>query len=258
VDAVDGLLSGETFCVESEDALLDYLLKLGPAYSALLRHIQPTFLSPDGLWALTDHLTRPPESVWLSLAERLSTPPGPHPPPPGEFGSLIVSSFPEIFAEFQEKRFSLLWRGSRDGFSGRDFHSRCDGHANTLTVILDTKENVFGGFTPVKWESPQLFQYAKADHSLRSFLFTLKNPHNIPARRFALNAEKKDGAIVCHSERGPHFNDIGVSDNCNRNTKSWTRLGWPYTNDTGLNANTVFTGSGHFQVKEIEVFEITE
>jgi GTPase SAR1 family protein len=27
----------------------------------------------------------------------------------------------------------LLWRGSRDGFRSRDFHRRCDGHANTLT-----------------------------------------------------------------------------------------------------------------------------
>jgi hypothetical protein len=55
VDAVDGLLSGAAFRVESEDALLDCLLKLGPAYSPLLRRIQPDFLSPDGLCALLDH-----------------------------------------------------------------------------------------------------------------------------------------------------------------------------------------------------------
>jgi hypothetical protein len=35
----------------------------------------------------------------------------------------------------------------------------------------------------------------KADDSQESFLFTLKNPHNIPARRFALRAEKKHRAI---------------------------------------------------------------
>jgi hypothetical protein len=63
VNAVDGLLSGETFRVESEDALLDCLLKLGPAYSPLLSHIQPNVLSPSGLLALLDHLARPPESI---------------------------------------------------------------------------------------------------------------------------------------------------------------------------------------------------
>jgi hypothetical protein len=65
--------------------------------------------------------------------------------------SRIISNFPEIFAEF--RKFSLLWRGSRDGFKKEEFHRRCDDHPNTLTVILDTNGNIFGGFTPVKWES---------------------------------------------------------------------------------------------------------
>jgi hypothetical protein len=76
--------------------------------------------------------------------------PVPPSPPPVRLDSLIVWDFPEIFAEFKEKQFSLLWRGSRDGFGARTFHSRCDGHANTLTVILDTNGNVFGSFTPVE------------------------------------------------------------------------------------------------------------
>jgi hypothetical protein len=62
---------------------------------------------------------------------------------PGVLDSRIISDFPEIFAEFQEKQFSLLWRGSRDGFEAQEFHRRCDGHANTLTVISDTDGNVF-------------------------------------------------------------------------------------------------------------------
>jgi hypothetical protein len=71
-------------------------------------------------------------------------------------------------------------------------------------VILDTKENIFGGFTPVEWESRKWNKKYddesncwKADDSLKSFLFTLKNPHNIPARRFALKAEEHDQAIWC-------------------------------------------------------------
>jgi hypothetical protein len=99
----------------------------------------------------------------------------------------------------------------------------------------------------------------KADGSQKSFVFTLKNPHNIPARRFALTAWMKHQAIFCNSTRGPFFGggDILVSDNCNANTNSYTRLGFSYTNDAGLDGGVVFTGSGNFQVKEIEVFEIT-
>jgi hypothetical protein len=185
------------------------------------------------------------------------------------FDSLIVSDFPDIFAEFRGKRFSLLWRGTRHGFGCADFHSRCDDHANTMTVILDTHGNVFGGFTPVEWESSSLLKedddeqlhgdYWKADDSLRSFLFTLENPHNIPARRFALKAQEKGWAIYCASGLGPVLgNGIAVHDNCNADTYNFTSLGVYYTNDTGLDGRTVFTGSYDFQVKEIEVFEITK
>jgi hypothetical protein len=108
----------------------------------------------------------------------------------------------------------------------------------------------------VEWESQDKY---KADPSLKSFLFTLKNPHNFPARRFALKAENKGEAIRCDSLWGPYFRDIHVAHNCNANTDSVTwRFGSAYTNDTGLNGMTFFTGSDNFIVKEIEVFEITD
>jgi hypothetical protein len=192
--------------------------------------------------------------------------PAPNLPP--ALGSVIISNFPEIFGEFRGKRFSLLWRGGRDGFGARDFHSRCDGHANTLTLIEDTDGNIFGGFTPLMWESREWNwrrgkenNCVKADTSLRSFIFTLKNPHNVPARRFALKAEKKDEAINCRSDYGPIFGsgtDLYVYNNCNANAGSGTFLGSSYTPDTGLNKKTFFTGSPTFKVKEIEVFEITD
>jgi hypothetical protein len=172
----------------------------------------------------------------------------------GALPSLIVSDFPVIFAEFFGKRFALLWRGSRDGFRVRDFHRRCDGHANTLTVILDTDGNIFGGFTPVEWDSRSR---TKADQNAKSFLFTLKNPHNVPARRFPLYARERNNAIWCGSGCGPHFSDIGIQDNCNANAFNYTRdFGKNYNNDTGLNGSTFFTSSENFQVREIEVFEI--
>jgi hypothetical protein len=177
---------------------------------------------------------------------------------------VIVPDFPAIFEEFREKKFTLLWRGSRNGFGVRDFHRRCDGHANTLTVILDTQGNIFGGFTPVEWESRKWHgkypsdEYShKADPSLKSFLFTLKNPHNVPARRFALKTEKKDQAIKCVTGCGPDFGDIGIFDRWCGALGYTVHFGVHYTNDTGLDGMTFFTGSGNFDVKEIEVFEIT-
>jgi hypothetical protein len=132
-------------------------------------------------------------------------------------------------------------------------------------VILDTDGNIFGGFTPLKWESLRPLSKTdpgdvpKLDRSLKSFLFTLKNPHNFPPRKFALKAETIPRAIYCDSDYGPHFYNIGVSSNCNANTGSYTMyFGDNYTNDTGLDGKTFLTGSEWFQVKEIEVFEIRE
>jgi hypothetical protein len=70
-------------------------------------------------------------------------------------------------------------------------------------VILDGKGNIFGGFTPIEWESwahngkwRNKNNCLKPDDNVKSFLFTLKNSHNIPARTFALKAEKKHDAIL--------------------------------------------------------------
>jgi hypothetical protein len=203
----------------------------------------------------------PSESVWSGLSPLLRS----LLLPLALFDSLIVSEFPGLLAEFDGKGFPLLWRGSRDGFGAKDFHDRCDGHANTLTLIEDTSGNIFGGFTPVKWESRRGYfsQCAAADRSCKSFLFTLKNPHNFPARKFALHAYQQDGAICCCSFFGPVFGGgagggIAVFDNCDRRADNDTRLGYRYANATGVNGRTVFTGSRQFTVKEIEVFEITD
>jgi hypothetical protein len=118
---------------------------------------------------------------------------------------------------------------------------------------------VFGGVTPLRWDSPEECDWP-SDDSVKSFLFTLKNPHNTCPRKFALKAEEKQMAIKCDSDVGPCFGDgeVEISDNCNANTDSYTSLGYSYINDTGLDGDSVFTGSGDFTVKEIEVFEITD
>jgi hypothetical protein len=206
-------------------------------------------------------------SAVVALPPRASAKPPPA-APLSRLESLIVSQFPSLFEEFRTKRFNLLWRGSRDGFTAKEFHLRCDGRANTLTLISDTDGNIFGGFTPVEWESPASWfgnsvrlRKPKGDSSLRSFLFTLKNPHSVPPRKFALKEEKENSAIYCSSTCCAAFVDIYVFDNCNANRDSYTRIGTrcsnsAYANDTAF--EDFLTGAGEVTVKEIEVFEIAD
>jgi hypothetical protein len=86
---------------------------------------------------------------------------------------------------------------------------RCDHHPNTLTVVSDTDGNIFGGFTPLEWELRKFGKH-KTDNSLQSFVFTFKNPNNVPPRKFPLKPENKDKAIWCDTLCCPCFNG-GIS-----------------------------------------------
>ena len=51
-------------------------------------------------------------------------------------------------------KWSLLYRGTRDGFGSNDFHSKCDGKSNTLTILkAKQSEFIFGGYTEAEWDS---------------------------------------------------------------------------------------------------------
>jgi hypothetical protein len=168
--------------------------------------------------------------------------------------SLILNDLPQIFNDFIGKEFQLLWRGSRDGFSAEKFHNCCDDHPNTLTIIQDTEGFIFGGFTPVKWDSNS---GPKVDSTQQSFVFTIVNPSETGAQRFGLKGEKKGTAIQCHRPRGPHFGDIVVASDCAENMNSSVNPGQFYAiprEARGL--GSIFTRSNRFRVREIEVFEI--
>jgi hypothetical protein len=91
---------------------------------------------------------------------------------------------------------------------------------------------------------------------LRSFLFTLKNPHNIQARRFALKAVSLWGHsfVVPTTLRG-----LVWACRCAIAATPTSRVSLPLVTLTPMTpAWTVFMDSLDFRVKEIEVFEISE
>jgi hypothetical protein len=138
----------------------------------------------------------------------------------------------------------ILWRGSTNGFRAVDFDQQCDGHENTLTLIRDSKGNVFGGFTPIAWESP-LFAKRKKDPTKQTVVFTAKNPHNSSERLFDLI--ERSSAIRVDRKRGPCFGDgdLWISDECNRQQSDSGRFGMSFLNDTGFDGSTFLTGHLH-------------
>eukprot|EP01114_Cavostelium_apophysatum_P013813 TRINITY_DN3434_c0_g1_i1.p1 TRINITY_DN3434_c0_g1~~TRINITY_DN3434_c0_g1_i1.p1 ORF type:complete len:326 (+),score=52.32 TRINITY_DN3434_c0_g1_i1:40-1017(+) len=147
-------------------------------------------------------------------------------------------------------KWKLLYRGSRDGFKGRDFHQHCNQKGPTVTVIKSS-EYVFGGFIASNWSSGNI---SISDPSKTSFLFTLRNPHIFTAK-FPLSANRSGDAASGHGSTGPTFgscrNDLQVNDNCSGD------VCFPscYTDSWGY-GNATFTGSSSFLVTELEVFGV--
>jgi hypothetical protein len=259
------LLQSSSLRIASEDEFLRFLIDLGRDYFEFWCYIKPIFLTPDGISLFGNELPFDyvSEDIWTKIFVRLANKPdesirirrfansvgsGPR------LESNILETIPSILKDFEAKTWRLLYRGSRDGFGSSDFHSKCDQQSNTVTILLTTDGYIFGGFTPIAWDSGGTY---KADNTGKSFLFSLKNSWNTEPKLFRLS--RPDHAIVCNPSYGPVFgsgNDIQVVNNCDQNTNSYTKLGTSYTNDTGIDGRQVFTGQHRFQVKEIEVFSI--
>jgi hypothetical protein len=154
---------------------------------------------------------------------------------------------------------SLLYRGTRDGFGAKDFHSRCDGHANTLTILkAKGSEFIFGGFASVSWQSSANGIW---ESDANAFIFSLTNKENRPLK-MKIDPNRHTNAIGCHSDYGPSFGgffDIKIANNSNTTMHSVSNLGKSYTHpqyayDTD-EAKTFMAGSFKFQLYEIEVYQ---
>jgi BTB/POZ domain-containing protein KCTD9 len=163
--------------------------------------------------------------------------------------------------EFSLKdKWTLLYSGSRDGFGAKDFHSKCDGHSDTLTILKAKKSGfIFGGFTKTAWSPPNGY---KSDHS--AFLFSLTNQENKPCK-MQKDENQNHYAIYYGSEYGPTFSggsgggDIIIRNNANSTDGGCSNLSHAYKHPQyayGSNeAKTFLAGSYHFQLDEIEVYQ---
>jgi hypothetical protein len=269
--ALEDLLLSDDLCIQSEDWLLGVILQLVDidlTYSGLFCHINFEMLSSEGISLFVDRFCYSyfTEDVWRKVSIRLKgicekgqndsryfAERGPF----QKLNSTIVSEFPAVLAGFANKNFTLLYRGSADGFHASSFHAKCDGHGNTLTIIRTKKGNIFGGYSPCVWDS----NGAKRDESGTSFIFTLRNPHLRDPMIFRLRADQRHEAIYGASDYSATFGwnggnpDILVYDSCHNRCNYSGSFGTRYENDTGLSGGTLLDG-GHFVVDEIEVFEI--
>jgi hypothetical protein len=151
----------------------------------------------------------------------------------------------------ENQTWQLVYKGTRDGFSSTDFHRCCDKKGATLTVIQSTSGYLFGGYTSIKWESHEDFQWSV---DMNAFLFTLTNPNKISPTKYRINTDGRN-AIGCKESVGPTFGkwDMCIHSNSNENGRSSILFPSNYIDSTGKGRLT-FTGSHYFTVADIEVY----
>jgi hypothetical protein len=193
------------------------------------------------------------------------------------FGELFLNVYPNIepfmseiinsqqsvelikLCEFSPNdKWSLLYRGTRDGFGSNIFHAKCDRHSNTLTIIK-AKENsfIFGGYTTVAWKSSYGDSEWKSDPF--AFIFSFTNKYNNPVK-MKVHPYQHECAIYYHSECGPVFGyDLCIANNANTTMDSRSNLGYSYSHPqysyNSNEARTFLAGSHKFKLDEIEVYQ---
>ena len=147
-----------------------------------------------------------------------------------------------------------MYRGSRDGFNAKDFHTHCDGKANTIVFVYNSFAKKIGGRTQVPWSSPQTQSNLVIGGGVykddpTAFIFSLEEKQKF------LKKETSDHAVYHSRNIGPQFgNDIVIRDDCDRqNWNTGMCKDYEYGHNNGHN-HFAFTGHLMYRVKEIEVF----
>jgi len=150
----------------------------------------------------------------------------------------------------------LIYRGTRDGGTSKNFHDKCDNQGQTIS-LLKTENSVFGGYSPISWSTDGNW-HTSSD----CFIFTLINVHMTEQTKFPFK-NKDQYSVYHHSNNGPWFGgsfDLGVQypDFFNKNSYA----GFPYSyQDVIGKGKSIFAGdlnnsTVNFKLKEIEVFKL--
>jgi hypothetical protein len=156
--------------------------------------------------------------------------------------------------------FKLVYRGTRDGDSAKEFHKRCDKIGQNITLVQTDKDKIFGGFTKCNWEIPEKYLKEMEEDTesgikkkdTYSFCFTLGSQKNI----YEFCQDENKEAIFCSPKFGPTFcNNIFAINN-----KFLKNGGYSTKKKTscfeGQKEDYELTGEKNFKIKELEVYEI--
>ena len=148
-------------------------------------------------------------------------------------------------------KFNLVFSTKIDrDYNATKFQSNCDGVSPTITIVMDTSGNKFGGYTTSSWAEPCTGNNYARDTD--AFIFNLsKKLKYIQPDKFGKNS------IYTRKDYGPTLgggHNLYIANGCNGNSSSYTSVSQDYKTDNKKLLNN--SGSTSFQVSNYEVYRV--
>jgi len=162
---------------------------------------------------------------------------------------LKQSDFPMIKKwlekEFANKKWKLVFKGTKDGMNATAFHNNANNKGPTITVVKSTHGKIFGGFAPESWTSRNNYI-----NSQKTFIFSVTNK-----AKHELISPSSHCATSCYdySSYGPTFgggHDFHLSNDFTSNSNYCNKNSFNFTDNNAL------TGGYNFQCEEVEVYSL--
>ena len=92
----------------------------------------------------------------------------------------------------KELKYELLYRASEEGYSPKIFHNKVDNMKNTLILIKDINNFIYGGFTRKTWDGNKIY---KNDKNAIVFNLEKEKYYNIKNENYAIFCDPDNLAI---------------------------------------------------------------
>ena len=161
--------------------------------------------------------------------------------------AFVVNELKKVYNNINEnKKFKpkLLYRGSKDGFQSKIFHSKCDNIKGTLILIENNKGIRFGGFTKETWNGEYM---AKFDENAFCFSISLQKIYKVIKDKEAIRADPKFGPVFLNDIFGFRKENINFGETYAKAHCNYSGL----DDDFEING-----GEKNIDVNDIEVYYV--
>lgn len=148
--------------------------------------------------------------------------------------------------------YSLLWRASRDGFDWEDFYGKCDGISNTLCIIQSKEDNVFGGFTSVKWSRESSYEY---QDDPKACIYSIRSNQGLEPKLYPVKDDQQGVIYQCELfilTFGVDGKGFWINEDGSRGSASSD-----YCKEFDVPASTLNGKNTRFDIIDIEVFQVS-